>query len=460
MGSRSRRAAAAVTAATCAGGALLWTASTASADAAYEALARADGFELTISNPSIPTGIDIEGGGPGATAHQSSLGVRDADAQFPYAGQSVPGLPGTASALFGFPAPAYPFIAATNAGSRPAKVAYPGVRLEAESGDFTTRANALIGDTGSFGAESAAKVDEARNGDVTASASTSASGLDLGSYATLSDVRSVAEVVANGASGELTRYSTTSIGRISVPGLNITIPAQSPGAVPIPIPIPGVPNQDPIAFPPFPIPAGGTTLHDPDIGIQNGYFTVTQLEEGKPQTYLLPADAALKGFEAAGITITFQAPQKLDGGIISGTYRFTWTAPAPPDNEYYNGETKFTQTTGLVVANVDLQPIQDATDFGTSPGVAPAGLAASGLPAVTGADGVAAPGVLPVTAPGSAVPGTDTVTLSAQPGTGALAADGVDGTAGGADYIYLLAVLAAGVGLLATMAFSVLGVRS
>jgi hypothetical protein len=332
-------------------------------------------------------------------------------------------------------------------------VSYPGVRLSAESGDFTTRANALVGDTGSFGAESAARVDAARNGDVTASASSAASGLDLGSYATLSDVRSMAEVVANGYTGSITRYTTTSIGRISVPGLNITIPAQTPGAVPLPVPIPGVPNQDPLQFAPFPIPAGGTTLHDPDIGIQNGYFTVTQVQEGQKQTYLLPADAALKGFEASGIKITFQAPQELDGGIISGTYRFTWTAPAPPENTYYNGATTFTQTTGLVVANVDLQPIQDASDFGTVPGVAPSGLDAAGLPAV---DGVAAPGLLPGTAPGAAVPGGDTVALSAQPGATPRAVDEV----GGADQIFLLAVLAAGVGFIATMALSVLGVRS
>lgn len=65
MASRLHRAGAAATAAGLAGGALLWSATTAHADAAYEALARADGFELNISNPSIPTGIDIEGGGPG-----------------------------------------------------------------------------------------------------------------------------------------------------------------------------------------------------------------------------------------------------------------------------------------------------------------------------------------------------------------------------------------------------------
>lgn len=456
MASRLHRAGAAATAAGLAGGALLWSATTAHADAAYEALARADGFELNISNPSIPTGIDIEGGGPGATARQSNLGVRDANAQFPFTGESVPGLPGTLGALFGVPVVSYPFIAATNAGSRPATVTYPGVKLTAESGDFTTRADSIVGDSGSFGAESLARVDEARNGDVTASASTSASGLDLGTYATLSDVRSVAEVVANGTTGTLSRFTTTSIGRISVPGLNFTIPAQTPGQYPIPIPIPGVPNQDPIPFPPFPVPAGGTTLHDPDIGIQNGYFTVTQLQEGKKETYVVPADAALKGFEAAGMKITFQAPQQLDGGVISGTYRFTWTAPAPPANDYYNGETKFTQTTGLVIANVDLQPIQAATDFGAVPGVAPSGLDAAGLPAVAPVPAVDAAALLPGTVPG-AVPGaapTDTVSLSAQPG--AVAVDPI----GGADHIFLVVVLVMGAGLLGTLAFSVLGVRS
>lgn len=339
-------------------------------------------------------------------------------------------------------------------------MSYPGVRLTAESGDFTTRANALVGDTGSFGAESIAKVDEARNGDVTATASTSASGLDLGTYATLTDLRSVAEVVANGSTGKITRFTTTSIGRISVPALNITIPAQTPGAVPVPVPIPGVPNQDPLQFPPLPVPGGGTVLHDPDIGIQNGFFTVTQLSEGQKQTYIIPADAALAGFQAAGMNITFQAPEETSGGIISGTYRFSWKAPAPPNNDYYNGETTFTQSTALVVANVNLQPIPLDTAGGLAGATAPVGTLPAGS---AGVDGIgAAPGLLPGTDPLAVgaiapVPGAapvDSVALSAQPGTGPI--DGV----GGADHIFLVAVLVAAAGFGATMALSALGVRS
>ena len=451
MRTRYLAGAAVITAALVAGAVALPGAS-ANASPTYEAFARANLSELTIENPSIPTGIAIEGGGPSAQARQDSLGTRDANAQFPYAGDSVPGLPGTGAALFGFPAPPYPFQALTNAGSAPSTVGYPGLRLRAESGDFTTLANGTIGEPSSLGAESIARIDEARNGDVTVTASTVASGLDLGPYGTLSNVETVATVIANSITGSLTRSSNTSIGRISVPGLNIDIPAETPGAVPIPIPIPGVPNQDPLIFPPFPVPAGGTSLHDPDIGIQNGFFTVTQFSDGTRQTYIIPTESGLAAFKAAGVTISFQAPEELAGGIIAGTYRFAWTAPAPAENTYYNGETKFTQATGLVLANVNLQPAQDYAGFpGATDG---AELPGASLPG--GVDSIGA-GLLPNTDTGAVtgvVPGADTVSLSAQPGIGGL------GGAGDTPDLFLVAILVFIGGFIATAAVSALGVKS
>ncbi len=333
-------------------------ASPARAASSYEAKAQANGFELAIANSSIPTGIAIEGGGPAAVVRQNNIGVADANAQFPYAGQTVPGLPGTGAALFGFPSPAYPFGASTNAGSAPETVSYPGVTLHAESGDFTTLASSQVGQGGAFGATSTTRIDESRNGDVTSQAATAADAIKLGPYATLSDVRSVAQVLADGATGQITRTTTTSIGRISVPALSFDIPKQSPSQVPVPVPIPGVPNQAPFEFPPFPFPMGGETLHNPDIGIQDGFFTFTQISGGQKQTYTLPTKETLKAFGDAGYTISFQAPQETRSGIVSGTYRFVYEAPAPPANTYYNGPTTFTQSTALVSASVDLRPVE------------------------------------------------------------------------------------------------------
>lgn len=425
----------------------------ANASASYEAVARANAAEMTIANPSLPTGLTIVGGGPSAQVHQDGIGLRSGNSQFPAAGDTVPTLPGIGAALFNFPVPAYPFISATEAGSPPSRVSYPGFTLYSESGDFMTLADGVVGDPGSLGARSTARIDEARSGDVNATATTSGSGFGLGSYGSVSDVRSVASVVANASTGAISRSTSTSIGRISVPGLNITLPAQSPATVPIPVPIPGVPNPDPLATPQFPIPGGGTTLRDPDIGIQNGFFTITQLEEGERKTYLIPADAALSGFKQAGVAITFQAPQETPGGIVSGTYRFSYTAPAPPENTYYNGPTDFTQSTGLVLANVDLTPAQDD--------LSAVGPTTSIVSNPTGVDTAIAPGLLPsldaVAAPGVPATGNDTVALSSGPG---LATGGGTDSLPGADHIYLALVLIAGAGFLGTWAVSALGVRS
>lgn len=446
------------------------------AESSYEAFAQANAFESTIANPSIPTGIAIEGGGPQAQARQNSIGVRDASAQFPYAGNTVPGLPATGASLFGLPAPAYPFAASSNAGSDPTTVSYPGLTLHTESRDFSTEASGLAGDDGSFGVRSTARVDESRSGDVTSMASTVADSIKLGSYASLSDVRSIATVVADGATGKLRRTTSTSIGRISVPSLELTIPQTTPAQAGIPIPIPGVPNQAPAQFPPFPIPMGGQTLHNPDIGIQNGFFTVTQVVGGQKQTWTIPSDAALAAFKQAGYTITFQAPEETKGGILSGTYRFSYVAAAPPPNTYYNGQTRFTQTTALVAAAVDLQPTLAAAPGGaaavtpsavTPSAVTPgAGTPSAGTPSA-GTGFVSAPiadAFTPVAVPAVETPAgaparstLDTVSLSAQ--SGSVGASGVK-VGSGADGMYLAVVLVAGLGFLAATGVSVLGVRS
>ncbi len=428
------------------------TAGSAAAESSYDAIARTDVSTVTIANQSIPTGIDIEGGGPVARVHQDSLGIRDASAALPYAGDTVAGLPGLGASLFGFPAPAYPFVASTTAGTDPQSVRYPGVTLRAESGDFTTESRAEAGDSGS-GASATSRVEENRLGDVTAIATTGVDSIRLGPYGTLSNVSTLARVTANGSNGKLTRFTTTSIGRISVPGLSFTVPKQSPGAIPIPIPIPGVPNQDPIPAAPFPFPGGGTTFEDPNLGIQDGFFVVTPPGQAQ-QKYAVPAGPVLEALAAQGIALRYQAPQVTADGIIAGAYIVEYTIPAPPPNSYYTGPTKITQTTAYGLASVNLSPAADGfgtaagTDSGAAPGVDTAGLPGSDLAAAPGT------GVLPGIAPGAAVPTVDLV-----PSGGSVALAGAP-VGSGIDDFYWLVIAAGAIGLIAAALFSRLAVRN
>jgi len=338
----------------------------ASAGSAYDATARTDAATLTIANESIPTGIDIEGGGPTVKVHQDSVGIRDAQAQLPYAGDTVPGLPGLGASLFGFPSPAYPFLASSTAGTQPQSVAYPGVSLNADSRDYSTSANALAGEPGS-GTSATARIDEGRLGEVVATATTAVDSVRLGPYGTLSNVRTVATVSADGVTGKVTRTVSSSIGRISVPGLHFTVPKQSPSAIPIPVPIPGVPNRDPIPAPPFPFPDGGTTFANPDLGVEDGYFTVTVPSDGTTKKYAVPAQPVLDALAAQGVTLRFQAPRDTATGVIAGSYIVDYTIAKPPPNSYYNGPTTITQTTAYAVASVNLQPVHPLTTTGGLP---------------------------------------------------------------------------------------------
>ncbi len=432
------------------GGWVVLPAGSAGAEASYDATARTETFTLNIANQSIPTGIDIEGGGPAASVRQDSVGIGDASAQLPYAGDTVPGLPGIGAGLFGFEAPAYPFIASSTKGSAPQNVSYPGVTLHAESGDFTTEATSIAGQPGS-GASASARIDESRSGDVLSTASTGADAVKVGPYGTLSDVRSIATVKADGASGKLTKTSSSSIGRISFPGLTFTVPKQSPGAIPIPVPIPGVPNQAPIEVPPFPFPGGGQTFHNPDLGIQDGFFVVTSPQDGTQQKYAVPSGPVLEGLKALGVTMTFQAPQETATGIVAGAYVFRYTFAEPPPNPYFTGATDVTQSTAYALASVNLTPII-ADGVGSTP-VAPTG----------GVDGAALPG----TVDGAGLPGLidagaiPTVPLSPVASGGAPSIDLVGFKIGlGADNLYLAVAALALLGLLGVAGTSWLGVRS
>lgn len=431
------------------------SAGSAAAESSYDAIARTDVSTVTISNQSIPTGIDVEAGGPVARVHQDSIGLRDASAALPYAGDTVAGLPGLLASLFGLPALPYPFVASSTAGTDPQTVRYPGMTLRAESADYTTEARAEGGDSGS-GALATARVEEGRLGDVTAIATTGVDSVRLGPYGTLSNVSTLARVTANSSSGKITRTTTSSIGRISVPGLRVTVPRQTPGGVPVPVPIPGVSSQEPIPVPPFPLPAGGTTFEDPDIGLQDGYFVVT-LPGQEQQKFVVPSGPVLEALAAQGIALRYQAPQVTPTGVIAGAYIVEYTIPEPLPNGSLAGPTKITQTLAYGLASVNLTPAPES--FGTAAGSLGAGSARPGTDAAAapGTDFAAVPGagVLPgVVAPGAAVPTVDLV-----PSGGSVALAGAPvGT--GIDDFYWLIIAVGLVGVIAAALFSRLAVRN
>ncbi|WP_019873393.1 hypothetical protein [Sporichthya polymorpha] len=440
----------------------LMLASPVGAETSYDAYAKAVGIDFTLRNPSIPVGFVVQAIGPEADAHQTSLSTRDANASFPYFGDVVPTLPGLGSAITGFPVPPYPFIASSGAGQKPVVRSYPGITLRAESGTTSTIASGVAGTT-AFGGSADARVDEAEDGSVTSTSEAEYKAVDLSGVFKLSGVRSRAETTADGTTGKLTRSSSLSIGLISVPGLSFTVPKSSPEAIPIPIPVPGVPNVPPIPAPPFPFPAGGTTFVAPQLGIQDGYFVVTAPGQ-ETQKYTVPAQPVIDGLKAAGVTFTYQAAEITSNGIIAPVANFRFDIPAPPENQYYSGPTPVTMTTGLTVANVDLTPLGSEVPTGIQPSGAEGGTAAPGT-GVAGVD-AAGLGVLPGTTAG--VAGGVPVAGSGVPGVSGAGEETVAaefvrvGTAlkgaGGLD-IYLALAAAGVVTLLAAWALGLIGVR-
>ena len=440
-------------------------ASSARADATYDAFARTDAGEFTASNQSIPAGLVLEVGGTEAEARQTSLGSGDAGAQLPYAGNTVPGLLGTGGSLVGIPTPPYPLQAASTRGSAPQTLNYPGVTLHAESGDFQTVGTAVAGSESS-GAASSAKVAEGRDATVTASGETTVDALRLGGIATLSGLTTTVLVSTDGSTGRLTRRTTTVISHISAPGATMTVPKQTPGKT-TDNPVPG---QPPIVTPPRDIPGGGTTITNPDIGVKDGAFTLTVPVGGGTQTVPVPAKPVLDALKSAGITMTFQSPQNTKSGIIAGTYTFTYDIPAPPPNQALSGKTHIIQTTGLAVASVDLHPMLSAggTTGGFTGGPASGGLATGGGISPTG-DMTPLPGVpgSPGGAGSDAGPGLANPALTsgvapevALPATSVLGAALVGfGVGTGIGNLYLALVAIALCGLTAATAMRLIGVR-
>ncbi len=392
-------------------------AGSARADASYDAFAKATGIQAQITNQSIPLGLVIEGIGPEADAHQTSLQTSDANAHFPYFGDTVPTLPETGAAVVGLPSPRYPLIASSSYGGRPAVTSYPGVTLRAESSESRTYGSSLVG-SDATGLNTEALVESARSGDVTSTAVFAAKTIGLGTFATLSGVTSSAEVRASGDTGDISRVTELSIGRITADGLSIRVPNTTPGTVPVPVPVPGFPNPEPAQFPPIPFPMGGQTIDSPDIGFSNGSFFIRLPFAGETQQYAVPTASVLEAFKAAGVTITYQDRQETKTGVIAPVMSFSFEVPSPPPNTYYSGPTAFTYTTGQTVAAVDLRPVPDSAGEGLAPvagggagagAIAPDAAAGSELGAADSVDlAASAVGALPSTVAGGAPAGYST----------------------------------------------------
>ncbi len=410
---------------------LVWSPSAgADVDSYYQASARSVVVDGYFSNSTIPGGVRPEGGGPQTDVVQSSLDKGDANASFPYFGDYVATAPGVVSGLFGFPVPPYPLTASSTFGGAPAKANYPGIELSAVSRATSTVADAIFGSAGAGGV-SHSEVDETADGNVTASSIASAPLTVLGPLVSLKGLDSQVSVTAD-ANGTLTRTSYFSIDEISVPGLVLRLPEESPSSYPIPFPfpVPGVPAPEPIPAPAFPVPNGGATLVEPKIGFINGFFVVQQpfgsADGTDTQKYAVPADSVVEAFKAQGVTLRYTSPQETKDGILGGVFSVQYTFAAPPENPFYQGETPATFILGDTRAAVTRAPeTAGGPDGGfgiggvSTDGSAPAG-ALPGGGAVPAAD-LAGFGALPAT-----TGGVPTVNFAPQAG---------DGSSGGASLV-------------------------
>lgn len=433
----------------------------AAATSPYDGTAAAYGFDSTISNSSIPLGLVIQGAGPVAQAHLDSLQNSDAFASFPYPGDVIAGVPGVAGVLFGgLPFPAYPVIVTTQAGDPPKTADGPGIALSAQSENQSSQAKAVVG-SDAIGATSIARVTYDAADGLLSHAETAVKGLDLFNFLRISGVQSIAEARRD-AGGELATLSTTSINRISAPGLAVTLPPTSPGCVPFPNPIPGTPQAPPTCFPQVPFPLGGQTLEEPNIGFQNGNFNITTGPPGQSSTFPVPMSVIQEAFRAQGVEVAYQAEQKTKDGVIAPVVSFTYDAPPLPDNDYYQGPTTFTVSFGRASASASLIPTIDdfvaptlPGSFGTQAGALLPGVDAAAVPGLGGLPSTGGFAGVPQF-PNSPVAGIDspgppevrTVSLANHAFTGP------DGT-----NVYTAFLLIAGVGFVALTGWRVLGVR-
>lgn len=418
----------------------------------FNGTAFANGVDFTIANASTPIGLVPQFAGPTASASLDSLAQNNAFASFPYPGSTVANLPALSGALVPFPVPAYPFLVATQSGDVPKDINYPGIALHADSSDSISYAKATLGQDSSGGV-STARVEQQGDGDVQSTAATAFKLLDLGPAMALSAVESRAQVLANASTGELTRFQSLSFGHLSVPGLAVTLPRETPSTFPAPNPIPGLPQPPPPSFPPLPLEVvGGMVITAPDIAYRDGAFSINLPGLGN-QRYELPTATLTEGLAAAGITMTIAGPESSTTGVVAPAITFAYTFPAPPDNDYFSSPTEVAYTIGGTRANVTLRPAQ-ALD--ASPGSAPGSDTPGAVDGGLAPDGVDAAFLPQGTVDGGQLP---TAQLNPAPAGAALASASLPARSG-FDGLYLGLVAVAFVAFGAASVLRFMGVRS
>lgn len=396
---------------------------TARADAVFDAYAQGIGIQASLTNQSLPLGLVIEGIGPEASSHVTSFGQSDAEASFPYTGTVVPGLFGLGPPLLlGLPGIDYPTQAATGAGQPPQDVEFPGISLHAESGVATNYADAVVGGggDGAGGGRSTSRIERNEAEEILASAQAAFTSLRLGNSLTLSNISSNVAVKADSTTGKLTRSSSFSIGRLSIPGLAITVPKQSPAQLALPNPLPGLPQAPPVPLPPIPLPLAGQTLPVTDLGFVDGTFTMTLPGFGNTK-FAVPASAVLDAFKGAGLDMAYQPAVETPTGIQGGVFTVRYTFDQIPENQYFSGGVPVTYNIGQAVASVNLSVAEvpgvatAGADVPTASGAGALNGAAVGSPVTSGSDLAGLPGAA------GGVPGTAT-----EPATLALTPVGTD----------------------------------
>lgn len=314
----------------------------------YDAVAAAYGVDVTVNNPSLPLGLTVEVAGPVAQSHLSSVNQSDGFASFPYFSDAVQGLPALVKGaiLPGFPIPELPQYASSSLGQPAANNNYPGITLQSSSTQHATSSSATAGVAATGYVSTSSIIEE--DSQVTATATTTANLLQVGPLLTLGALSSTATAVL-GSDGKVTTSSSMSIGRIIVPGLDLTLPFSTPSPIPVPVPVPGIPSF-PIPLPPINIPFGGLHLIEPNIGFEDGQFTVQIPLLGKTK-FAIPTAPLFAALNALGIDVSFQKAIVTPGGVVASNLVITTTLPALPANQYFNGATPLSFTFGRASAS-------------------------------------------------------------------------------------------------------------
>lgn len=416
----------------------------------FEAFADADVLLAAVSNGSFPLGLVVQAPGPDATVSADSIGTSDATASFPYLGSGVQGLPGLAAGLFQFPIPSYPLQAATNAGDPPVDNDGPGYALHAESGDTRTAAVAT-GGTNAAGATATSTIEQQTDGTIVVTADSELNAVQLGGVLQLKGVESQAVVTSNPNGTGISRSVSLTIAGISAPDLSFTIPKSTPGQIPVPVPIPGVGQLPVLNLPPIPIPFGGMTIEAPEIGFQNGTFTLTLPGFGSKR-FAVPTAPVIAAFKKLGVAMTIEKAQKTTTGATAPALEMKYVLPVPP-TQALPSKTHAEVTVGGAVASLDLHPVPV-----TSPPVTSGTAPTTSHPAPSSAAAVPPQSTSPVSQP--VVPAvTTTSPVAAQPPAIAARPAAVR-IAFGAHLLYPVLVAVAFLGFAATHYLRLKGVRS